>query len=87
MSQWVGAAVPRKEDRRMLLGRGRFVADIARTEPERLRTALGVFADLELDSRGGAVLSCSRSAVAGLNEDTLALRAIEEVTAPDALSQ
>ncbi|MGH3193292.1 MAG: hypothetical protein ACRDOL_39785 [Streptosporangiaceae bacterium] len=30
MSQWVGAAVPRKEDRRMLLGRGRFVADLDR---------------------------------------------------------
>ncbi len=30
MSHWVGAAVPRKEDRRLLLGRGRFVADLAR---------------------------------------------------------
>jgi aerobic carbon-monoxide dehydrogenase large subunit len=30
VSQWVGAAVPRKEDRRMLLGRGRFVADLGR---------------------------------------------------------
>jgi carbon-monoxide dehydrogenase large subunit len=28
--RWVGAAVPRKEDRRMLLGRGRFVADLSR---------------------------------------------------------
>ena len=28
--RWVGAAVPRKEDRRMLLGRGRFVADMTR---------------------------------------------------------
>ena len=28
--RWVGAAVPRKEDRRMLLGRGRFVADLTR---------------------------------------------------------
>ena len=28
MSQWVGAALPRKEDRRMLLGRGRFTADV-----------------------------------------------------------
>ena len=27
---WVGVAVPRKEDRRMLLGRGRFVADLTR---------------------------------------------------------
>ena len=30
MSQWVGAALPRKEDRRMLLGRGRFVGDLTR---------------------------------------------------------
>src|SRR5260370_34404095 len=30
-TQWVGAAVPRKEDRRMLLGRGRFTRDLART--------------------------------------------------------
>jgi carbon-monoxide dehydrogenase large subunit len=30
MTRWVGAAVPRKEDRRMLLGRGRFVADLSR---------------------------------------------------------
>jgi aerobic carbon-monoxide dehydrogenase large subunit len=28
--RWIGARVPRKEDRRMLLGRGRFVADLAR---------------------------------------------------------
>ena len=28
--RWVGAALPRKEDRRMLLGRGRFVADMTR---------------------------------------------------------
>jgi aerobic carbon-monoxide dehydrogenase large subunit len=30
MSPWVGAAIPRKEDRRMLLGRGRFTADLSR---------------------------------------------------------
>src|ERR1022692_1805727 len=29
--RWVGAPVPRKEDRRMLLGRGRFTGDLART--------------------------------------------------------
>ncbi len=59
----------------------RFVADVARTDPERLRRALGVLADLELDSRGGAVLSFSRSPTAGLGEDTLAVRAIEAITA------
>jgi len=30
VSQWVGTAMPRKEDRRMLLGRGRFTADLTR---------------------------------------------------------
>jgi carbon-monoxide dehydrogenase large subunit len=30
MTRWVGTSVPRKEDRRMLLGRGRFVADMSR---------------------------------------------------------
>jgi len=30
VSPWIGAALPRKEDRRMLLGRGRFTADLDR---------------------------------------------------------
>jgi DNA polymerase-3 subunit delta len=59
----------------------RFVADVARTDPGRLRQALGALADLELDSRGGAALASSRSPLAGLGEDTLALRAIEAITA------
>jgi DNA polymerase-3 subunit delta len=59
----------------------RFVADVARTDPNRLRQALGALADLELDSRGGAELSGSRSALASLHEDTIALRAIETITA------
>jgi DNA polymerase-3 subunit delta len=64
----------------------RFVADVARNDPDRLRQALGVLADLEVDSRGGAVLAAARSpadrrAVAGLQEDTLVLRAIEAITA------
>jgi DNA polymerase III subunit delta len=58
----------------------RFVADVARSNPDRLRRALGALADLELDSRGGVALGCSRSAIASLGEDTLALRAIEAIT-------
>jgi DNA polymerase-3 subunit delta len=58
----------------------RFVADVARTDPDRLREALGALADLELDSRGGAPLLASRTPLAGLGEDTLALRAIERIT-------
>jgi DNA polymerase III subunit delta len=58
----------------------RFVADVARTDPDRLRRALGALADLELDSRGGAPLSAGRSPLAGLDEDTLALRAVETIT-------
>ena len=59
----------------------RFVADVARSEPERLRAALGVLADLELDTRGGSELRGERSRVSHLHEDTLALRAIAAITA------
>lgn len=59
----------------------RFIRDVARTEPERLRAALGVLADLELDTRGGSPLPEARSRMSGLDEETLALRAIEAVTA------
>ena len=58
----------------------RLVAEVARSDPDRLRRALGVLAELELDSRGGAVLSSSRTPAAGLDEDTLALLAIELIT-------
>jgi DNA polymerase-3 subunit delta len=54
----------------------RFISDVARSEPERLRTALCRIADLELDTRGGAPLSGSRTPLSSLDEDTLALRAI-----------
>ena len=57
----------------------RFLADVARSEPERLRAALGTLADLELDTRGGAVLKSDRRALAALDEDTLTLRAIEQI--------
>ncbi len=58
----------------------RFVADVARiADPERLRAALGVLADLELDTRGGAELRGARSRLSGLHEDTLALRAIAAI--------
>jgi DNA polymerase III subunit delta len=58
----------------------RFVSDVARTEPDRLRRALGVLSELELDSRGGAILTFTRTPIAALDEDTLALRAIEAIT-------
>jgi DNA polymerase III subunit delta len=57
----------------------RFVADVARSDLQRLRAALATLAELELDSRGGAPLAGSRSALAGLDEDTVALRAIEAI--------
>ncbi len=58
----------------------RFVADVARiADPERLRAALGVLADLEVDTRGGAELRAGRSRLSGLHEDTLALRAIAAI--------
>ena len=54
----------------------RFISDVARSEPERLRAALCRIADLELDTRGGAPLTGSRTPLSSLEEDTLALRAI-----------
>lgn len=54
----------------------RFLADVARSEPQRLRAALCALADLELDTRGGALMPGERSRMSGLSEDTLALRAI-----------
>ena len=57
----------------------RFVKDVAQTDPERLRAALGVLADLELDTRGGSPIPAARSRMSGLDEDTQALRAIEAI--------
>ncbi len=57
----------------------RFLADVVRTEPERLRGALAVLADFELDTRGGSPLPEARSRMSGLTEDTLALLAIETI--------
>jgi DNA polymerase-3 subunit delta len=62
----------------------RFVADAARSDPDRLRAALGALADLELDSRGGSPLPrgswSDQRAAAALGEDTLTLRTIEAIT-------
>ncbi|HUA74339.1 MAG TPA: DNA polymerase III subunit delta [Solirubrobacteraceae bacterium] len=59
----------------------RFVADVSRSDPARLRAALGVLADLELDSRGGALVASERDPFAALDEDTVALRAIGRIAA------
>jgi DNA polymerase-3 subunit delta len=58
----------------------RFVADVARNDSQRLQEALAALADLEIDSRGGAPISAGRSPLAGMSEDTLAVRAIEAIT-------
>jgi DNA polymerase-3 subunit delta len=59
----------------------RFIADVARSDPDRLRSALAALADLELDSRGGAVIASRRAPLSALGEDTVALHAIELITA------
>jgi DNA polymerase-3 subunit delta len=59
----------------------RLVADVARAEPDRFRSALATIARMELDSRGGAVLGADRGPLAGMAEDTIAQRAIEEICA------
>jgi DNA polymerase III subunit delta len=57
----------------------RFIADLEGGDPGRLRAAIAALADLELDSRGGAVTASRRSPLATLGEDTIAIRAIEEI--------
>jgi len=54
----------------------RLIEDVQRSDPERLRGAIGVLARLELDTRGGAVLTRDRDALAEMDEDTLVARAI-----------
>jgi DNA polymerase-3 subunit delta len=57
----------------------RLIADVSRSDPERLREALVAIAELELDSRGGAPIAERRSPTAGMEEETLAVRAVEAV--------
>ncbi len=57
----------------------RFIAAVRQTDPARLRAALGVLADLELDTRGGSPLPAARGPENGLEEDSLALRAVEAI--------
>jgi DNA polymerase-3 subunit delta len=59
----------------------RFIADVQRSEPERLRASLAALADLEVDTRGGDPVSADRSRVSGLDEDTLAVRVIAAIAA------
>ena len=58
----------------------RFVADVARSDSQRLQRALAVLAELEIDSRGGAPISGGRGPLAGMSEDTLTIRALEAIT-------
>jgi DNA polymerase-3 subunit delta len=57
----------------------RFIASVRQSDPARLRASLGVLADLELDTRGGSPLPCARGPENGLEEDSLALRAVEAI--------
>lgn len=59
----------------------RFIADVSRTDPEQLRAALCRIADLELNTRGGAPLSTSRTSLSSLEDDTLAVRAVLAISA------
>ena len=57
----------------------RLIKDVSRSDPARMRGALGELARLELDTRGGAVLTRDRDALAEMDEDTLVQRAIEAI--------
>jgi DNA polymerase-3 subunit delta len=58
----------------------RFLADVARSDPERLRQALCALAELELDSRGGPALLSGRTPLNGLEEDSRTLAALQTIT-------
>jgi DNA polymerase-3 subunit delta len=58
----------------------RFIADVRRSDPERLRRAIEATADLELGSRGGSQLS-SDAGRSMLSEDTQTVLAIAAITA------
>lgn len=59
----------------------RFLADVARSDPERLSRAVCALAELELDTRGGAPLTESRTPVSGLEEETQVLIALRAMAA------
>ncbi|MHB8491874.1 MAG: DNA polymerase III subunit delta [Solirubrobacteraceae bacterium] len=59
----------------------RLVAGAREAGSTRLRGALATLADLELQSRGGPVVQHDRPPGAGLDEDTLAVRALEAMRA------
>ncbi len=59
----------------------RFLAEVGRADPARLRQALATLADLELGARGGAPVTAERSRLSGLDEDTLAVQAVAAIAA------
>jgi DNA polymerase III subunit delta len=59
----------------------RLVADVARSDPAKLRGALIELGELELNLRGGAPLLSARTVSASMSEDTLAQRAFEAISA------
>jgi DNA polymerase-3 subunit delta len=58
----------------------RLIADAQSADTGRLQAALCVLADLELHTRGGPVARSGASSVSALEEDTLALLAIEAIS-------
>jgi DNA polymerase-3 subunit delta len=58
----------------------RLIADAQSADTGRLQAALCVLADLELHTRGGPVARAGASSVSALEEDTLALLAIEAIS-------
>ncbi len=57
----------------------RLVSDVRNSDPARLREALALLAELELRTHGGAQVPSERGALDGLQDDTLAVRALAEL--------
>lgn len=57
----------------------RFVSDVRRADPERLRQGLALLADIEVDLRGGSQVLAGRRSTASLAERTVAVLAVASI--------
>lgn len=62
----------------------RFVADVRRADPQRLRQGLRSLADVEVDLRGGARVTGSRRPASALSERTVAVLTIRSIAGEEA---
>jgi DNA polymerase III subunit delta len=79
LQQGESAAEIRRSLRMPTKAAERLIADAGSAGERRLRDALGVLADLELHTRGGPIVQSAGRGAGALEEDTLAVRALETI--------